>query len=74
MIARSTCRNGATKALRDRRGVAAVRFALFTCLFAAVVALIVPRLLSEGGPANPVIELRHHLPTALDAIGDAMKG
>ena len=51
-----------------------MRFALFTCLFAAVVALTVPRLLSEGAPANPAIELRHHLPTALDAIADAMKG
>ncbi|MGC6331223.1 hypothetical protein [Rhizorhabdus sp. FW153] len=74
MTARLACHKFAATLLRDRRGVAAARFALFTCLFAAAVALTVPRLLSKDIAADPVIELRHHLPEALEAIGNAMKG
>lgn len=67
-------RNCAAAVLYDRRGIAAARFALVTCLFAAAVALTVPTLLRGGATANPMIELRQHLPKALEAIVDAMKG
>jgi len=74
MTTRLACHKNAATLLRDRRGVAAARFALFTCLLAAAVALSVPKLLSKDAAANPVIELRQHLPAALDAISNAMKG
>lgn len=74
MNAPRTHRLCAATVLHETRGIAAARFAIVTCIFAAAVALTVPKLLREGATANPMIELRQHLPESLEAIGNAMKG